>query len=64
MATTGKRPKTEAETATMQVAIRLPREAVRRAEAIGAKSKISVTRTNVLREAVMRGLDVLEREYK
>lgn len=60
----GKKATAADEPSTIQVAIRLPMGAIRRAEAIRGKSKITVTRANVLREAVMRGLEVLEREYK
>jgi hypothetical protein len=56
----------------MQISIRVPPEALRRAEAL--RSKIArnrtvlalgkVTRSTVLKLAMMRGLDVLESEHK
>jgi len=58
--------------AGMQISIRVPPEALRRAEAL--RSKIArnrtvlalgkVTRSTVLKLAMMRGLDVLESEHK
>jgi hypothetical protein len=53
------------------VGMRLPRETVKRADQLIAKLKQTellaaerVSRSTVLRLAVVRGLDALEREYK